>query len=401
MRIKNLLVISACDSSMSSWGNLWIDQIQKFNVDWKIFDLGGFHRGAPVDFATRELTEPEPGRQRSDFKPRLILQVLRRFRRPVLWLNPDAFLVQHLHDVLARVDLAVTVNRPEEWNLYKRNGHNKREAVDAGVIFANPTPASEQFIHKWAALADEQNDQAALNLLFKEITYRNAVGNVSGARVRLLSTEIYNSHYFTEKSVMEKAKILHFKGDHSRIADAASYGINGSAGAANAATEDCKLRVGQRGTGKNGWLHLDSHPSADIVSEIPPLPASVTNRMWQIIEGIHVWEHFHKWEAEKLARCFHDVLAPGGKLVLECPNLEIACRSLLGGYKDSNSYHMHVFYGDPQHEDPAYGHRWGYTPESLKHQLIEFGGFQADDVCIEPAQFHVRDRDFRIVARKR
>jgi predicted SAM-dependent methyltransferase len=161
------------------------------------------------------------------------------------------------------------------------------------------------------------------------------------------------------------------------------------------------LRIGQRGKGDDGWIHLDSHPSADIVATIPPLPPSVTSRQWTIIEGIHVWEHFYRWQAEELARSIYQCLCPGGQLILECPNLEIACRSFLGAYKDSDNYHMHVFYGSPRTKDPSYGHRWGYTPESLRQQLVEHGRFDPTDVKIETAKFHVPDRDFRIVATKR
>lgn len=160
------------------------------------------------------------------------------------------------------------------------------------------------------------------------------------------------------------------------------------------------LRIGQRGHGRDGWVHLDRHHSADIVAAIPPLPESVLNHKWRAIEAIHVWEHFYKWEAEQLARSVFELLVPGGRLILECPNLEIACRSFLGMYKDSDRYHMHVFYGDPGSKDPSYGHRWGYTPKSLRQQLVEHGGFNLRDVSIEPAKHHVPDRDFRIVAVK-
>ena len=162
-------------------------------------------------------------------------------------------------------------------------------------------------------------------------------------------------------------------------------------------TPSSYLRIGQRGKGKDGWIHLDSHPSSDIVATIPPLPECVTARSWTRIEGIHVWEHFYKWDAEQLAKSIHDCLSLGGQLILECPNLEIACRSFLGGYKDLDSYHMHVFYGNPRTKDPSYVHRWGYTPETLKRQLVEHGGFAAKHVRIESAKYHVRDRDFRIV----
>ncbi len=161
-----------------------------------------------------------------------------------------------------------------------------------------------------------------------------------------------------------------------------------------------KLRIGQRGKGTKGWVHLDSHETADLVAEIPPLPFSVTSRKWAAVEGIHVWEHFYKWQADQLASQIYSILCDGGQLILECPNLEIACRSFLGRYKNSVSYHMHVFYGDPQHEDPSYGHRWGYTPDTLRLQLAEHGGFDFRAIRIEHAQHHVPDRDFRIVATK-
>uniref|UniRef100_UPI0026126F56 hypothetical protein n=1 Tax=uncultured Gimesia sp. TaxID=1678688 RepID=UPI0026126F56 len=67
MRIKDLLIISACDSSMGSWGKIWIEQIRKFDVDWKIYDLGGFGRGEPVDLNACELTENNANRQFSTF----------------------------------------------------------------------------------------------------------------------------------------------------------------------------------------------------------------------------------------------------------------------------------------------------------------------------------------------
>jgi predicted SAM-dependent methyltransferase len=162
-----------------------------------------------------------------------------------------------------------------------------------------------------------------------------------------------------------------------------------------------KLRLGERGKGTKGWVNLDSHPSADIVAQLPELPLSVIERQWSRIEGIHVWEHLYKWDAEELAAILKKILRPGGELVLECPNLEVACRAMLGFGPVSNRYRMHVFYGDPRRKDPSYGHRWGYTPATLVAQLIEHGGFGKRDVRIERARHHVPDRDFRVVARKR
>ena len=98
------------------------------------------------------------------------------------------------------------------------------------------------------------------------------------------------------------------------------------------------------------------------------------------------------------------VLRPGGRLVLECPNLISACEAFLADPEaraqpdQRGQTSMWVFYGDPQWQDPLMVHRWGYTPASLGKLLHEAGLVEAHQ---EPAQFKLREpRDMRIVAVK-
>jgi SAM-dependent methyltransferase len=122
------------------------------------------------------------------------------------------------------------------------------------------------------------------------------------------------------------------------------------------------------------------------------------------ILSVHVVEHFWRWEVRDTLLEWKRVLKGGGKIILECPNLEAACRTFLedpikNSAEDAGGQRtMWVFYGDPQWRDPYMVHRWGYTPESLKALLLECG---YANVRQEPAQYKLREpRDMRIVGEK-
>lgn len=122
------------------------------------------------------------------------------------------------------------------------------------------------------------------------------------------------------------------------------------------------------------------------------------------ILSVHNIEHFYLWEARTVVSEWLRILKPGGRLIVECPNLLNAAKELLknpeeGACADKKGQMtMWVFYGDPGWKDPLMCHKWGYTPASLG-RLLEDCGFQK--VRREAALYKKREpRDMRVTAVK-
>lgn len=120
--------------------------------------------------------------------------------------------------------------------------------------------------------------------------------------------------------------------------------------------------------------------------------------------AVHIVEHFWRWEVEATLKAWARVLAPGGRMVIECPNLISACKQVLHDPvsatrpDQAGRMSMWVLYGDPAWKDPLMCHRWAYTPESLG-ELMQKAGLV--NVCQEPARFKMREpRDMRVVGYK-
>jgi ubiquinone/menaquinone biosynthesis C-methylase UbiE len=156
-----------------------------------------------------------------------------------------------------------------------------------------------------------------------------------------------------------------------------------------------------------GYINVDvaserAGKKPDVISDIRKL--TFNDNYADEILSVHVIEHFWRWEVFDILKEWIRVLKPGGRLILECPNLQSACEEFLkspevkSGPGQESQKTMWVFYGDPKWQDPLMVHRWGYTPHSLSSLMSEVGLI---NVKQEAAQYKLKEpRDMRIVGEK-
>jgi predicted SAM-dependent methyltransferase len=149
-----------------------------------------------------------------------------------------------------------------------------------------------------------------------------------------------------------------------------------------------------------GWTNVDVQriPGAardpDLLCDLRsvPLPDACAEELM----AIHVAEHFYPWELkDEVLPEWKRLLKPGGKLVLEMPDVMKAARNLLAGAGDQMA--MWPLYGDNTLRDPYMMHKWGWCYATIK-PVLEAAGFQK--VKERDPQYHGArlTRDFRVEA---
>ena len=169
-----------------------------------------------------------------------------------------------------------------------------------------------------------------------------------------------------------------------------------------------KLNLGCGDKILEGYVNVDvvderAGAVPDINCDISDLSVFEDNCAEEIL-AVHVVEHFWRWEVVDVLKEWVRVLKPGGKMILECPNLISACEAVLNNPEQASQpgpegqRSMWVLYGDPRWKDPLMTHRWAYTPSSLAQIMYEAG---LRTLMQEPAQFKLREpRDMRITGLK-
>lgn len=131
-----------------------------------------------------------------------------------------------------------------------------------------------------------------------------------------------------------------------------------------------KLNLGCGKKPIEGYTGVDLAPWADIVCDIRKLEFAEDNSVEEII-SIHVIEHFYKWEIRPLLFEWRRVLAPGGKLIIETPDLLETCQYILSD--PQQEYYWHVMYGNQLKENVLQAHKWMFTKAALQHELMLTG----------------------------
>lgn len=128
-----------------------------------------------------------------------------------------------------------------------------------------------------------------------------------------------------------------------------------------------KLHLGCGHERRKGYVNIDRRVTraTDIIGDVVvlPFPDGVASR----IESYHVIEHLSRHQALRALCHWHRVLMPGGRLVIECPNVDEAMRAYLKGddQRLDSIYGLQRFPGD--------AHLFGYNEKRLRALLAEVG----------------------------
>lgn len=165
-----------------------------------------------------------------------------------------------------------------------------------------------------------------------------------------------------------------------------------------------KLNIGCGGKRIPGYTGIDAvqRPAVDIIANADNIP--LDSGVAEEIMAIHLMEHFYQWEVPGVLREWYRLLQPGGKLVLELPDVVKCAQNLvdnvLKGGKHLDQLSYWGLYGDPRLKDPFMTHRWGWTFQTLGQVLHDVGYVNIIEL---PTMFHPagkEHRDFRVEAQK-
>lgn len=141
-----------------------------------------------------------------------------------------------------------------------------------------------------------------------------------------------------------------------------------------------KLNMGCGGVILEGYINIDKiHKNADVLSDVFDL--QVDEESVDEIAALHLLEHINPYKVPELIIMWKNMLKPGGKLVLEMPNLEAMCKEFEEASDEKRSeltlciYGANNCSGEGRIEDIDTPHLWGYYP-SLVVRVLGDAGFK-------------------------
>jgi SAM-dependent methyltransferase len=171
----------------------------------------------------------------------------------------------------------------------------------------------------------------------------------------------------------------------------------------NQPRQPLKLHLGCGPEKRAGWVNVDVNPALqpDLVAAAYDLPM-LADGSCEVIEACHLFEHLTLTQAKRALGEWRRLLAPGGELRLELPNLD-RCVALIGTELDGFDMGLLSLFGYPPAidvEGEPQLHKWGWTPTTLTQamQAAGFGTVRQEPVTQTYRKATRFDRDMRLVA---
>lgn len=166
--------------------------------------------------------------------------------------------------------------------------------------------------------------------------------------------------------------------------------------------KNIKLNIGSGGINYPGYLSVDLYDQrANIIMDITQLdfdPNSVTE-----ILASHVFEHLNPYHCLDILKNWFSVLKPGGKLIMEMPNIEALCARFVTASKAERYGILNAIYGSVNTTDKGgpdeitSSHLFGWWPESVYDHLAGAGFV---NIVFMPEQIPHPESNFRVEATK-
>ena len=138
-----------------------------------------------------------------------------------------------------------------------------------------------------------------------------------------------------------------------------------------------KINLGCGDDIKEGYMNIDVLPESDkfnLDENTTYSQADVTNLLWLPVNDVEeifardVIEHIPIPRLRNALKTWHMVLRPGGKLIIQTPNLKRIAEEILNGKEEVGL--SRIFANSVNIQD---WHKSGFTPDILKEFLISLG----------------------------
>ena len=163
-----------------------------------------------------------------------------------------------------------------------------------------------------------------------------------------------------------------------------------------------KLNVGSGGVEVPGYISVDKYDTrANIIMDV--LELELPENSVEEILASHLFEHINPYNAVDLLKKWLKILKPGGKLIMEVPDIEALCRDFVTANKQGRYGILNCIYGAVNTKEGGAPseitspHLWGWYPEIMGDHLMSAG---FTHIVFGPEQIPHPHTNFRVEANK-